>query len=84
MPNPKVGYGVSIEKAREWGLCVSTSRSKTFAGIEEPPLFDVGGGQSAACWLAEPALAAGERALPMAGVASGVLPGALPGAPIEA
>ena len=22
--------------------------------IEEPPLFDVGGGQSAACWLAEP------------------------------
>ena len=22
--------------------------------VEEPPLFDVGGGQSAACWLAEP------------------------------
>ncbi len=21
--------------------------------VEEPPLFDVGGGQSAACWLAE-------------------------------
>ena len=29
--------------------------------VEEPPLFDVGGGQSAACWLAEPA-----RALPVA------------------
>ena len=28
--------------------------------IEEPPLFDVGGGQSAACWLAE-----GGRALPV-------------------
>jgi len=39
LPNPKVGYGVSIEKAREWGIYVSTSRSKTFAGIEEPPLF---------------------------------------------
>jgi oligopeptide/dipeptide ABC transporter ATP-binding protein len=22
--------------------------------VEEPPLFDVGGGQAAACWLAEP------------------------------
>ena len=28
--------------------------------VEEPPLFDVGGGQSAACWLAE-----GGRSLPM-------------------
>jgi oligopeptide/dipeptide ABC transporter ATP-binding protein len=28
--------------------------------VEEPPLFDVGGGQSAACWLAEPG-----RALPV-------------------
>jgi oligopeptide/dipeptide ABC transporter ATP-binding protein len=28
--------------------------------IEEPPLFDVGGGQAAACWLAEPG-----RSLPM-------------------
>jgi oligopeptide/dipeptide ABC transporter ATP-binding protein len=30
--------------------------------VEEPPLFDVGGGQSAACWLAEPG-----RALPVVG-----------------
>ncbi len=35
--------------------------------VESPPLFDVGGGQSAACWLAEPGLADGGRRLPMAG-----------------
>jgi len=34
--------------------------------VEEPPLFDVGGGQAAACWLAEPGLDAGGRALPLA------------------
>ena len=34
-----VGYGVSIEKARQWGLYVSTSRGMTSAGIEEPALF---------------------------------------------
>jgi oligopeptide/dipeptide ABC transporter ATP-binding protein len=33
---------------------------------DEPPLFDVGGGQAAACWLAEPGMADGGRALPMA------------------
>ncbi len=38
--------------------------------VEEPPLFDVGGGQQAACWLAEPALADGGRALPMAETAA--------------
>ena len=34
--------------------------------VEEPPLFDVGGGQSAACWLAEPG-----RALPMVAATPG-------------
>jgi oligopeptide/dipeptide ABC transporter ATP-binding protein len=34
--------------------------------VEEPPLFDVGNGQSAACWLAEPGVADGGRALPIA------------------
>jgi oligopeptide/dipeptide ABC transporter ATP-binding protein len=34
--------------------------------VEEPPLIDVGGGQAAACWLAEPAMADGGRGLPMA------------------
>ena len=37
--------------------------------VEEPPLFDVGGGQSAACWLAEPGIADGGRGLPMAAAA---------------
>ncbi len=39
LPNLTVGYGVSIEKSREWGLYVSTSRGMTSAGVEEPPLF---------------------------------------------
>ena len=39
LPKLTVGYGVSIDKAREWGLYVSTSRGMTSAGIEEPPLF---------------------------------------------
>jgi len=34
--------------------------------VEEPPLFDVGGGQAAACWLAEPGISDGGRSLPMA------------------
>ncbi len=37
--NIPIGYGISIEKAREWGLYISSSRGKTSAGIEEPPLF---------------------------------------------
>jgi oligopeptide/dipeptide ABC transporter ATP-binding protein len=47
--------------------------------VEEPPLFDVGEGQSAACWLAEPGLAEGGRALPMA---EAVTPPALPAAEV--
>ena len=39
LPNLTVGHGVSIAKAREWGLYISTSRGLTSAGIEEPPLF---------------------------------------------
>jgi peroxiredoxin len=39
LPNLIVGYGISIEKAREWGLYISTSRGVTSAGVEEPPLF---------------------------------------------
>jgi len=37
--NLTIGYGVTIEKAREWGLYISTSRGKTSAGVEEPALF---------------------------------------------
>jgi len=39
LPNLTVGYGVPIDKAREWGLYISTSRGVTSLGIEEPPLF---------------------------------------------
>lgn len=35
----QVGYGLTIEGAREWGLYVSTSRGKTSVGIVEPDLF---------------------------------------------
>jgi peroxiredoxin len=35
----RVGYDLSLEKAREWGLYISTSRGKTSIGIEEPALF---------------------------------------------
>lgn len=35
----KVGYGVSLPKAREWGLYISTSRGRTSAGVDEPALF---------------------------------------------
>jgi peroxiredoxin len=39
LPKLTIGYGVSIDKAREWGLYISTSRGMTSAGVEEPPLF---------------------------------------------
>ena len=35
----RFGYDLSLTKAREWGLYVSTSRGKTSIGIEEPALF---------------------------------------------
>jgi alkyl hydroperoxide reductase subunit AhpC len=34
-----VGYGLSIETARTWGLYISTGRGKTTTGVEEPPKF---------------------------------------------
>ena len=37
--NLAIGYGLPIDKAREWGLYISTSRGMTSAGVEEPPLF---------------------------------------------
>ncbi|NCF80987.1 MAG: redoxin domain-containing protein [Proteobacteria bacterium] len=40
LENLIVGYGMSIDKAREWGLFISTGRGKTSAGIEEPPVFN--------------------------------------------
>lgn len=34
-----IGFDLSLSKAREWGLYISTSRGKTSIGIEEPALF---------------------------------------------
>ncbi|MEE8634878.1 MAG: peroxiredoxin-like family protein, partial [Acidiferrobacterales bacterium] len=34
--NLRIGYGLSIPKAREWGLYISSSRGKTSAGVVEP------------------------------------------------
>ena len=35
----RFGYDLSLAKARDWGLYISTSKGKTSIGIEEPPLF---------------------------------------------
>ncbi|PKO37124.1 MAG: alkyl hydroperoxide reductase [Betaproteobacteria bacterium HGW-Betaproteobacteria-6] len=35
----KIGYGLSLNSARQWGLYISASRGKTSIGIEEPALF---------------------------------------------
>ena len=35
----RFGYDLSLDKAREWGLYISTSRGKTSIGIEEPAMF---------------------------------------------
>lgn len=35
----RIGYDLSLKKAREWGLYISSSRGKTSAGVEEPALF---------------------------------------------
>ena len=34
-----VGYGLELDKAREWGLYISSGRGKTSVGVEEPGLF---------------------------------------------
>lgn len=39
LKNLNVGYGLSIDKAREWGLYISSGRGKTSLGIEEPDQF---------------------------------------------
>ena len=35
----RIGYGLSLEVARAWGLYISSGRGKTSIGIEEPALF---------------------------------------------
>jgi alkyl hydroperoxide reductase subunit AhpC len=38
-PDLRIGHGVPLARAREWGLYISTSRGTTSIGIEEPALF---------------------------------------------
>ena len=37
--NLTIGYGISIEQGRQWGLFVSSGIGKTSVGVEEPDLF---------------------------------------------
>lgn len=39
LENLTVGYGLTVEQAREMGLYISAGRGKTSAGVEEPDLF---------------------------------------------
>ena len=39
LENLTIGYGLSIEDARAWGLYISTSNGVTSIGVEEPALF---------------------------------------------
>ena len=38
-PGMRMGYGLELDVARQWGLYISTSRGLTSIGIEEPALF---------------------------------------------
>lgn len=38
-PVLRMGYGLELDVARQWGLYISTSRGLTSIGIEEPALF---------------------------------------------
>ena len=38
-PDLRMGYGLALDVARQWGLYISTSRGVTSIGIEEPALF---------------------------------------------
>ena len=51
--------------------------------VEEPPLFDLGGGQSAACWLVEDDRVGGDAAEPATTATAGTVPvaAAIPTAP---
>jgi len=39
LENLTLGYGLTLQKAREWGLYISAGHGKTSVGIEEPELF---------------------------------------------
>lgn len=39
IPDLRLGFGLELHAARQWGLYISTSRGKTSLGIEEPAMF---------------------------------------------
>lgn len=39
LTNLRLGYGLALSDALDWGLYISTGRGPTSPGIEEPPLF---------------------------------------------
>jgi peroxiredoxin len=39
IPTLRVGYGIDLDTARNWGLYVSSGRGMTSTGVEEPALF---------------------------------------------
>ena len=39
LQNLRLGYGLSIDSARRWGLYISKGRGKTSAGVDEPAQF---------------------------------------------
>lgn len=39
LPNLRLGYGLPLRVARDWGLFISSGRGKTSIGIDEPALF---------------------------------------------
>lgn len=39
LENVKIGHSLDIDKAREWGLFISSGHGTTSAGVEEPALF---------------------------------------------
>ena len=39
LDNLEIGYGLSIESARKWGLYISSGRGVTSVGVEETALF---------------------------------------------
>jgi peroxiredoxin len=39
LPNLRLGHGLPLKVARDWGLFISSGRGKTSVGVEEPALF---------------------------------------------
>ncbi len=39
LPQLRIGYDLSLQVAREWGLYISSGRGKTSTGVEEPERF---------------------------------------------